>query len=126
MPVTVGQADRTVGHDRVEHLTRGCASGEVAHVPATSDDPLDLRVRCGVGRHARERVVSGVAVVQVAVEHVDPCSDRVGMGVLEAGDEQATLEVDHVGAAADERANLLVGADRRDTSAADRERTWGG
>ncbi len=117
--VPVGEHDRPVRHDRVEHGAGGRAPGEEVHGPAAAADPGGLGVLLGVGGHHRQVAVDGALLAQVAAEHLDAGHRRMHVGVLESGDEQSSVEVDHLGVRVGEGAHRRVVGDGEDPSAPD-------
>src|SRR5688572_5792530 len=59
-----------------------------------------------------------VPLGEVEPQTIEPARRRVGVGVLEAGQEQPTAEVENPGAGSDESAHVVVVADRDDPAAA--------
>ena len=61
-----------------------------------------VRVGRGVRRDPGAVLLGGHHAGEVAGAHLDAAADGVDVGVLEAGDQQAAGEVDHLGARTDQ------------------------
>ncbi len=121
VPVPVGQVHTPAGYDCVEQLLHGCSAREGVHRPTSPEDPFTFGVRLGVGLDGEQVVLLRRQIVQVALEHVEPAAHRVHVGVLEAGNQHASREVDDIGGRADVGPDVGVGAHRDDAAAAHRD-----
>ena len=118
--VAVRQDHRSIRHDRVDVLLGGTAAWKDVLRPASAQDPGLVRMRSRVRGDRLEVRLLRVEVVLVALQHVDAAAHGVHVRILEPRDEHATGEVDHLGAVADQVADLVVGADRDDRAVAHR------
>ncbi len=123
-PVAVAVVEERgpVGQDRVEvHATRGAVLEGVDR-PACAGDPLELGM---VGRIAGDRFQAGLArvgVVERAEPRFDPAVRRMAVRVLEAWEDRAAFQLEHVRLPADVCRRLRRRADPRDAPVADGDR----
>ncbi len=123
--VAVDQAGGAVRDGRVELLPGGGAAVEGVHGPAAAGDPVVCGVRVGIGPYGRDSGGGVAGAGEVALGEFLPGGDRVDVGVLEAGEQEASGEVHHLGARADEFAYLVM-ADGGDPVAGDGDRRRAG
>ena len=92
--VAVRQRHGPVRHDGVELLAGGEAAREVAHVPAAAEHPVAVGMLRGVRADRRHGLRAPGDVVEVALRHAVAGHRRVAVGVEEAGQQHAALQVD--------------------------------
>lgn len=119
--VAVDEVGGAVGYGGVEQVPGRGAALEGVHGPAAAGDPSTVGVAVGVGAYGGDGGRCRTGVREVALGHLQSGGDRVDVGVLEAGDEQAACEVDDLRPRADELADLVV-ADGGDPVAGDGDR----
>jgi hypothetical protein len=107
MVVPVDQVDRAIGDDPVEGGLVGHPAREDLHGPAAADDPLGVRMGCGVPGDAAQVLVQVGGAGQVALAQFDTPHHGVDVRVLEAGEEEPAAQVDHLGSRAGQVADLV-------------------
>ena len=117
--VAVRQRHRPVGHDRVELLAGGEAAREVAHRPAAAEHPVAVGMLPAYSPIAVAVCVAPGDVVQVALRHAVAGHRRVAVGVEEAGQQHAALQVDLARRRAALGIDFAVAADGDDAAARD-------
>jgi hypothetical protein len=113
--------DRVVGRDRVQFGAGGQAVlGELGGVPAAQDpDPGAGALRGGAGADRGEHVVQALAVAQAELlVPGQPRADGVDVGVDQARDHPAALEVHHRGAGPGQRLERVPVAGGQDPAVA--------
>ena len=96
MPIPVREEDRPVGNDRVQVALRRGPAGERVHPPAAAQDPFLVGMRLRVAGDALEALLPGRGPVQVAPDLHEAAARRMQMRILEAGQEHAIAQIDHV------------------------------
>ena len=79
-------------------------------------------MRRGVLGDDVEALLGRRGAVQLALQHGEAAHHRVDVGVLEAGEQQATGEVDDLGVGSGQLGELVVGPDGGDPPAGHRDR----
>ena len=111
--VAVGRAEnrRAVGEDRVEVAAVGDAAREECQVPAAAEQPGTVAERGRAGPEAAEDLGAVATGVEIAAGELDAALERVGVPVVEAGEDEAPAELHHSRLGSDESDNLPIGAD---------------
>ena len=127
VPVAVRQVGRPAAGDLIQRLPVRRAAGEPLHSPARAGDPVPFRVLAAVGGDPGQRVVQARGPDQVAADHRHPGEGGMHVRVLEAGQQRAAVQVDHLGGRTGQVLDAGVAslADRRDPAADDCNRACG-
>ena len=122
-PSAEPRSRRAVGEDRVEVAPVGDAAREERQVPAAAEQPGTVAER-GRRRRAGAPRTSSRSRLSLRSQRVSstPPRERVGVPVVEAGEDEAPAELHHSRLGSDEADNIPVGADEDDPVAGDGDR----
>ena len=120
--IAVGQERGPAAGDRVQVRGGGQAAGERRHGPAAAQHPGAGGPPGTVGGHRGQGVLPGPQAQQVAPQALQAAGHRVHVRVAERGQHEPSPQVDHAGAAAGQRPDVLVRSDGLDQAAADGQR----
>ncbi len=109
-----------VAGDGVDVLTGGKgAGGPLGVVPAGADDPCARRQGRRIGSDGLLHGGEGWDVVEIDREALLAAAGHVGVGIVEAGHDEASREVDDLGVGAAESEDFSVSADGDDGGVGD-------
>jgi hypothetical protein len=89
-------------------------TGKDRHRPSATEDPLCIRVGSRVLSDDLQIGPLGFTSGEVTAESFETPLLCMDMGVLEAGKQHAAVQVEDFSPPADQRADVLLAADRRD------------